>query len=149
METHDDDKHEDFDQDPPGGLLVPVGAHPVHVATPQRAHVLRQRVALAATALGTPRSSHDPRQCTVDSFLPNPWGLYNVHGNVWEWTQGCLDSNSGNPGDCSGAISRRVLRGGSFADHVGGIRAATREWSYVGGRGPVDVGFRVARTLTR
>jgi len=38
----------------------------------------------------------------VDSFEANPWGLFNVHGNVWEWTEDCWkNSNQGNPGDGS------------------------------------------------
>ena len=57
----------------------------------------------------------------VDSFEANPWGLYQVHGNVWEWTEDCWnDSNTGNPGNGSarttGDCSRRVLRGGSWVN---------------------------------
>jgi len=54
----------------------------------------------------------------VDSFQRNPWGLYNVHGNVWEWTEDCWnDSNGGIPSDGSARTkgydcSRRVVRGG-------------------------------------
>ena len=55
----------------------------------------------------------------VDSFAANPWGLYNVHGNVWEWTEDCWnEKNAGNPGNGSartnGDCGCRVLRGGSW-----------------------------------
>jgi formylglycine-generating enzyme required for sulfatase activity len=89
----------------------------------------------------------------VDSFAPNPWGLYQVHGNVWKWTEDCRnDSNSGNPGDGSarttGDCRNRVVRGGSWADDSQALRAA-RRWEQpliaIGG----IVGFRVARTLSR
>src|SRR5215472_15704512 len=59
------------------------------------------------------------RTVPVDSLEPNPWGLYNVHGNVWEWTEDCWnDSNTGNPGDgrarTTGNCGPRVVRGGSW-----------------------------------
>jgi formylglycine-generating enzyme required for sulfatase activity len=88
----------------------------------------------------------------VDSFAANPWGLYNVHGNVWEWTQDCWnDSNDRNPGDgsasSSGDCSRHALRGGSWVSYAAGLRAASRVWYAVNYRGSRN-GFRVARTLT-
>jgi formylglycine-generating enzyme required for sulfatase activity len=88
----------------------------------------------------------------VDSFEPNPWGLYNVHGNVWEWTQDCWnDSNTGNAGDgkarTSGDCVRRVVRGGAWISTPGDLRAARRSGSAADNRS-VIVGFRVARTLT-
>jgi formylglycine-generating enzyme required for sulfatase activity len=62
----------------------------------------------------------------VDSFAPNPFGLYQVHGNVWEWVQDCdhagydgapTDGSAWTSGNGSawtgGACIRRVLRGGS------------------------------------
>jgi formylglycine-generating enzyme required for sulfatase activity len=88
----------------------------------------------------------------VDSFAPNPWGLYHVHGNVWEWTQDCCsDSNSGNPGDGSarrvGDCSCRVERGGAWFSIPGSLRAASRIGMKSGSRGSGE-GFRVARTLS-
>jgi formylglycine-generating enzyme required for sulfatase activity len=59
----------------------------------------------------------------VGSFEANPYGLYDVHGNVWEWTEDCWNpSYSGAPGDGTprlrGDCIARVLRGGSWAlDH--------------------------------
>ncbi len=53
----------------------------------------------------------------VDEFTPNPWGLYNVHGNVWEWT--CSEYDKSYDGAEKVCISKndanipRVLRGGS------------------------------------
>jgi formylglycine-generating enzyme required for sulfatase activity len=89
----------------------------------------------------------------VDSFEPNPWGLYNVHGNVWEWTEDCWnDSNIGNPGDgrarTTGNCSRRVVRGGSWNDLPQLLRSAIRFRMDAVYRIRF-LGFRVARTLNR
>jgi formylglycine-generating enzyme required for sulfatase activity len=97
------------------------------------------------------KSAYRVRTVPVDSFEPNPWGLYNVHSNVWEWTEDCWnDSNSGNPGDgrarMTGECKQRVVRGGTwfFSPQLGGSafrnsRDADNRLYYLG--------FRVARTL--
>ena len=63
--------------------------------------------------------------------LPNRWGLYDMHGNVWEWTQdkwhrdydgAPTDGSAGESGD--GA--NRVLRGGSWGSSARGCRSASR-----------------------
>jgi formylglycine-generating enzyme required for sulfatase activity len=69
----------------------------------------------------------------VGSFPPNAWGLYDMHGNVWEW---CLDhwhdSYEGAPGDGSAWINKdeeegtRLLRGGSWYFDPGNCRSAFR-----------------------
>jgi formylglycine-generating enzyme required for sulfatase activity len=89
----------------------------------------------------------------VDSFDPNPWGLYQVHGNVWEWTEDCWhDTYSGAPADGSawttGDCTRGVLRGGSWEDDPTVLRAAYRNrlW-YTPDLRNRNGGFRVARTL--
>jgi formylglycine-generating enzyme required for sulfatase activity len=87
----------------------------------------------------------------VKSFQTNPWGLYQVHGNVWEWCEDVWHDNyndaptDGGAWSKDGDNSRRVLRGGSWFDYPGWLRAASRR-----GDQPVirysNVGFRLART---
>ena len=87
----------------------------------------------------------------VDSYQPNPWGLYQVHGNIWEWVEDCLnDSYSGAPADGSawlaGHCERRVLRGGSWVSTADAIESGSRYGVQAEGR-VSNVGFRIARSL--
>jgi len=89
----------------------------------------------------------------VDSFEPNAWGLYQVHGNVWEWTEDCWnDSNQGNPADGSartiGDCSRRVVRGGSWDSSPQFLRSACRG-VIIAVIQSLNMGFRLARTLNQ
>ena len=86
----------------------------------------------------------------VGRFQPNAWGLKDLLGNVYEWTcsgydaayggaeKRCLSKNDATP--------LRALRGGSWVDNPGGVRAANRERGRPEFRG-LWFGFRLARTL--
>jgi len=85
----------------------------------------------------------------VGSFPPNSFGLYDMHGNAWQWTQDCWHrSYEGAPTDgsawTSGSCVDRVLRGGSWNCSAATVRSAEREVHDGSGRYAV-VGFRVAR----
>lgn len=108
----------------------------------------------AGTYLYNKGAKGENRQKTlpVDSFEPNPWVLYQLHGNVWDWVEDCWhDSYNGAPmdgrpwttGDCGG----RVLRGGSWSDSPRLLRAAIRNWGTTVDRN-YSLGFRLGRTLT-
>lgn len=88
---------------------------------------------------------------SVDAFMANPWGLYNVHGNVWEWTEDCwIGKNAGNPGDGrareDGDCTLRVLRGASWNNYPHTLRSARRGMEPPSNR-LTSIGFRLARTL--
>jgi formylglycine-generating enzyme required for sulfatase activity len=87
----------------------------------------------------------------VDSFKPNPWGLYQVHGNVYDWVEDCFhNSYQGAPSDgtawTTGDCTYRVLRGGSRGSEPQYLRAAFRNSAYPDSR-DYEIGFRVGRTL--
>ncbi len=86
----------------------------------------------------------------VRSYTPNKFGLYDMIGNAWEWTEDCWnDSYSGAPEDgdvwSKGDCGQRVLRGGSWVNFPDDARAALRSWNSSGIRND-SVGFRLART---
>ncbi len=98
----------------------------------------------------------------VRKLEPNPWGLYDVHGNVWEWVLDCWndaayrkrarDTPIPDPGleadSCDAPGASRVLRGGAFVDVPRVLRSAIRD-----GNPPVlsnrGIGFRCVRRARR
>jgi formylglycine-generating enzyme required for sulfatase activity len=91
------------------------------------------------------------RTISVESLAPNPWGLYQVHGNINEWTEDCWHGNYvGAPIDGSAWPSTdcdfRVNRGGAWNNAPESLRAAVRNEDSPDYR-TSSLGFRVARTL--
>jgi formylglycine-generating enzyme required for sulfatase activity len=81
----------------------------------------------------------------VRSYRPNPWGLYDMHGNVAEWTRSAYRPYPYNPRDgredpADGG--RKVVRGGSWRDRPKRCRSAFR-LCYPAWQGVYNVGFRV------
>jgi formylglycine-generating enzyme required for sulfatase activity len=99
-----------------------------------------------------PKGEYRRATVPVDSFLPNAWGLFQVHGNVFEWTGDCWqDSYTGAPTDGSafraGDCNVPVLRGASWRSNPSKLRSAQRNW-WGGTTGrDNEVGFRVGRSL--
>ena len=87
----------------------------------------------------------------VGEFEANPYGLFDMHGNVWEWVEDCYkDSYEDAPPDGSAinpaACVSRVVRGASWNDIPASLRTANRDVGLPGFRDP-SFGFRIARTL--
>ena len=87
----------------------------------------------------------------VGSFQPNQFGLYDTHGNVWEWVEDCWHgSYEGAPTDgsawTSGSCNTRVLRGGSWYGRPWILRSAIR-YRYNPDFRSYNSGFRLAQDL--
>jgi formylglycine-generating enzyme required for sulfatase activity len=86
-------------------------------------------------------------------YQPNAFGLYDMFGNAWQWTEDCWQDNyTGAPTDGSAWTSNgcdrgRVLRGGSWGRDPGYLRAA-RRYRVADASASDGLGFRLARVLT-
>lgn len=98
-----------------------------------------------------PSERNRQKTLPVGSFAPNAFGLYDMHGNVWEYTEDCWnDEYNGAPTDGSawltGSCDGKVIKGGSWLEYSGEARSAHR----VGGGAddPYNTdGIRLARDL--
>jgi eukaryotic-like serine/threonine-protein kinase len=94
-----------------------------------------------------PKGVYRERTTEVGQFPPNAFGLYDMHGNVWEWCEDTWNDNyNGAPTDGSawlaGDDNQKLLRGGSWHDLPGGCRSADRNGNSRGNRSR-NYGFRV------
>jgi formylglycine-generating enzyme required for sulfatase activity len=95
---------------------------------------------------GAGKGPYLERTCPVGSYPPNAWGLYDMHGNVWEWCKDWYKKDyykSGEDKDPQGPAmgDPRVLRGGSWSSSARFCRAAGRLWYVPKAQ---CLGFRVA-----
>ncbi len=101
-------------------------------------------------------SQWDKKQTApVGSFAANPWGIYDMHGNVWEWVSDCKWSYKDSIADADASTwqesksgkceSGRVVRGGSWSSYPEYLRAALR-LGFSPEIGYDFNGFRLART---
>ncbi|MEG4852326.1 bifunctional serine/threonine-protein kinase/formylglycine-generating enzyme family protein [Microcoleus sp. B5-D4] len=95
-----------------------------------------------------PKGLYRKQTTDVGSFPPNPFGLYDMQGNVWEWcSDKWHDNYSGAPTDGSSwetaTDNKRVLRGGSWNNHALYSRSADRDRNSAGYK-LRNWGFRVA-----
>ena len=108
--------------------------------------ITKQQAQFSEGSLGSAKQT-----VPVGSFQPNVFGVYDVHGNVWEWVEDCYKNTyKGAPRDGSawksGNCNFRVLRGGSWFGYPRVLRSANRIAGISGYRS-YNVGFRVSRTL--
>jgi len=89
----------------------------------------------------------------VGSFPPNAWGIYDMHGNIFEWVEDCYEADRAHTPDDGtasheGNCANRVFRSGTFLSNPYMQRSARRGAPYPATtRGRNYLGFRVAKTL--
>ena len=104
---------------------------------------------LANFAASNPQGRGRPMR--VGSYPANAWGLHDMHGNVWEWTEDCYrERHEAMPNNGRAWLTRscnhRVQKGGSFADPMTELRVANRRPVRPEDRLP-NAGFRLVRRI--
>jgi formylglycine-generating enzyme required for sulfatase activity len=92
-----------------------------------------------------------PFTAPVGSFAANALGLYDIIGNVWEWTEDCFygdyaTASADSAARSDGTCTSRTVRGGDWFSSEAALRPAVRAKANVAAHHD-DIGFRVARTL--
>ena len=101
------------------------------------------------TYASAPKGKYRQQTTDVGTFPPNSFGLYDMHGNLWEWCQDDYKNNYINaPTDGSALTSPswwsgKLLRGGSWLNNPGNCRSAYRNDTYDLDYGSDTFGFRV------
>ncbi len=95
-------------------------------------------------------AEHDVGTAPVGKKQPNPWGLHDIYGNVWEWVEDCAHPDyQGAPPDArpwsGGDCALRVVRGGGWNSPASYVRSAVRG-SSVPDLNDSGTGFRLARS---
>ncbi len=99
---------------------------------------------------GSPKGAYRQGTTPVGEYAANPWGLFDMHGNVWEWVQDTVHDNyegapaTGAAWEDGGDQGRRILRGGSWLYNPRYLRSALRN-GFSAVLSNDIVGFRVAR----
>jgi formylglycine-generating enzyme required for sulfatase activity len=125
---------------------------PAQVASDKRSASQLNKGKLNTQMLISEKSAAPPgHTALVDAYRPNDWGLYQVHGNVAEWTEDCWEASILSSSDSGAPVvvpncSAHVLRGGAWSYWPAALRAAHREPAPAEGRYN-HVGFRVARDV--
>lgn len=130
---------------------------PYHFGTPDKLCAYGNGVDMTAkqanpgwSVLSTCTDGH-VHAAPVGQFAPNDFGLHDMHGNVWEWTEDCWNETydrapSNGSAWLAGNCTRRVLRGGSWSNNARFLRAAYRHHAPQGDHSN-NYGFRIAREL--
>lgn len=97
---------------------------------------------LENNSCGIPAVAYRGKTTEVSKLAPNPWGIYAMSGNVWEWVEDCYEIPSEKEGKCTG----RTLRGGGWNSLPNSTSSAYRSMGKLND-GNYNIGFRIVRDL--